>query len=244
MGLRENKVVSEELFNVHRESRLKRFKTPEEAESEAKSEEVSETPVSGVETQKEAGTDRGSAIKPSAYDASSTVVEPALEAKTDAEADQPRPAPEGRSQSTGGSTTKADQPNKSSRPTKPAKPKRETVAKDETVQLRIMIPRPAAGASSTFDSLVELHGEKTAFRLMMRKALDDYAKLVLDGGLAKAPNEYPQSSSVVDTSRIFPREAYERAVSELDPMGIASDRLMSTTIARRALAAFIASDQG
>jgi hypothetical protein len=243
MGLRENKVVSEELFNVHRESRLKSFKTPEEAESEAKSEDVAETPASDVETHRKAGADRGSAMEPSASDAGSTVVEPALEAGTDAGEGHPRPAPEG-PQSTGGSTAKADQPAKSSRPTKSAKPKRETVAKDETVQLRIMIPRPAAGASSTFDSLVELHGEKTAFRLVMRKALDDYAKLVLNGGLAKAPNEYPQSSSVVDTSRIFPRDAYERAVSEFDPMGVASDRLMSTTIARRALAAFIASDRG
>lgn len=243
MALRRNKVVSEELFNTHRESRLKRFRSPEEVEPDNRAEEPGAASVPPVEA-------------PEKAKAQSPTIE-VSSGNTDSDAAEAGPEPRGKdAEESADLEPKASEPEVVSPPTDTAPAKTEApakspqlakqkkaAAKGDTAYLRIKVPYPATGASPTFDSLVKLHGEKTAFRLVMKKALEDFAGIVLNGELAKTPNEYPEGSTILDTSRRLPRDVYEKAVSELDPMGITSERLMSNTIVRRALATFIASDR-
>lgn len=245
MALRRNKVVSEELFNTHRESRLKRFRSPEDAEPDNKAEEPGATSALPVETPEKAKAENP-ITEASGGGSDSNVTEAGPEPRGNDTEERADLGPKA-SEPEVGSPPADTAPAKTETPAKSpqlAKQKKKAAAKGETVYLRIKVPYPATGVSQTFDSLAKLHGEKTAFRLVMKKALEDFAGIVLKGELAKTPNEYPEGSTILDTSRRLPRDVYEEAVSELDPLGITSERLMSNTIVRRALAAFIASDRG
>lgn len=114
---------------------------------------------------------------------------------------------------------------------------------EEQLRLQMTLPYPAAGASATFDQLVEVQSEKGAFRLVLGKALELYAASVADGTFTSAPTRYPESPMIARTSRMFSKAAYAVLEKELNRTGLLSERAMGTAIARRALAAFIASDK-
>lgn len=110
------------------------------------------------------------------------------------------------------------------------------------IKLHMRLPVPAAGASPTFDQLAETHGEQSAFRLVLGKALELYAASVVGGSAGDAPTPYPEGSTVMVTTRNVPQIAYAILSKEMNSKGLVSRRMMGTAIARRALAAFVADD--
>lgn len=113
----------------------------------------------------------------------------------------------------------------------------------DQMYLKMNVAYPAAGVSPTYDHLADLHGAKTAFRLVLGKALDLYAAAALDGTASDAPASYTASPTSPWTTRVFPKAAYAALAQEMDRTGLASERALGTAIGRRALAAFVAADK-
>jgi len=110
------------------------------------------------------------------------------------------------------------------------------------IKLHMDMPHPAPGVSPTFDHLVEIQGEKVAFRLLLGKALELYAASLLEGTADDTKVSYTEGPQVTKTTRMFPRSAYEILTKNLNRAGLFSERAMGTLIGRRALAAFVAED--
>ena len=225
MPIRNSKVPSAEVFSIQRKKRLPRGRgqgtdatdRPVEQADEAPPREVSDPPQRPdhpMEVPAAASCGRGDA--PSAAGATTSL------------GTEPRSAEDKVSRT------------RQTRSVKAAPDKEEA---DDRVRLNVKLPYPATGSSPTFDHLVESQGEKGAFRLVLTKALELYAASAVEGTLADAPKKYPESENIARTTRGFSREAYDVLEGQVNPTGLLSDRAVGIAIARRALAAFIASDK-
>ncbi len=244
MPIRNSKVSSEEAFSVHRKARLSKRSATKDRSKSQDANEVDDTEAGSRQSEPEAA--KEAPLPPANEDHSQ---------KHDAAPEQGRPAPAGdeagygqeEKHSVEGSAVEPESDDSPVLPRQKAKPGRQKPRSDAgtgQVRLQMIIAYPKPGASATFDNLVEMQGKKVAFRLFLGKALELYAAAVIDGTIDNVATTYPEDTQKADTSRVFSKEAYDKLSKTLDPAGLLPERVMATTIARRALAAFIAANKG
>lgn len=229
MPFNKSKVSSAEVFNVQRKKRLTKGRSgqsvggTDQPHDQVKPADT-DVPQDNPDTQHH---DHSAAKEPEAASTDQNEA-PGADLKTDAPEAAPRPV---------------DPPRPARHPDQPAKTAPDNADADDQLRLQVKLPYPASGASATFDQLVDVQGEKGAFRLVLTKALELYAASVADGTFADAPTSYPESKETARTTRSFPKAAYTVLENRLNRSGLLSDRAVGIAIARRALAAFIASDK-
>lgn len=228
MPIRNSKVASSEVFSVQRKKRLARGRGQAASATDHPSDPPGQASAGVLKDKLDAHDPNQSTVDEPGV-ASSEQGEPS-DTEVGTEAPETRQGP-------------ATRPRLARRQDRPAETISDMVDPDDQLRLQVKLPYPASGTSATFDQLADVQGEKGAFRLVLTKALELYAASVADGTFADAPTKYSESQEIARTTRKFPRTAYVVLEKELNRTGLLSDRAVGTAIARRALAAFIASDK-
>jgi VirC2 protein len=114
---------------------------------------------------------------------------------------------------------------------------------DEKQQLFLSVPLPAKGISPSFDALSQSHLPVKALQMILKRALLNYERMILDGTFTDFPFEYEQDRTanqnvVVQTSRTMATQVVTIARNHFDPLGFESDRAFGRKVASAALSAF------
>ncbi|MBB2755652.1 UNVERIFIED_ORG: hypothetical protein GGI57_006399 [Rhizobium aethiopicum] len=114
----------------------------------------------------------------------------------------------------------------------------------EKVQVFLSARPPAPGVSEIYDSLILQYSASKSLQMILRRALDDFETMLMDGSFRKASQSYPipQETSekrvIVQTSRMLPVSALKIARDHFDPSGLETSRAFGLKLATAALASF------
>ncbi|MCK7615032.1 VirC2 family conjugal transfer protein [Roseibium sediminicola] len=122
----------------------------------------------------------------------------------------------------------------------PVKPER---GKNPGVLVTVDVPLPATGVSATFDTLCRSYSAKKALALILRKAMPEFERRLLDGKAKSAPRDYPIQPGDLKTTRTMPEDAYQLAKSQFDPLDMLPNRQFGRIVALAALAAFFKNEK-
>jgi len=122
----------------------------------------------------------------------------------------------------------------------PAKPDRH---QKPGVVVTIDVPLPATGVSVTFDTLCKTYPAKKALALILRKAMPEFERRLLDGKAKSAPRDYLVQPGDLKTTRTMPEDAYQLAKGQFDPLDMLPNRQFGRIVALAALAAFFKNEK-
>lgn len=111
----------------------------------------------------------------------------------------------------------------------------------DKVQVFLSAPLPASGVSATFDFLCRQYPPRKALQMILRRAFDDYERLLKTGGFIEEPEIYlfdedAAAASLVQTSRMIPESLVTTARAHFDPLGLESMRAFGRKLGTAALA--------
>ncbi|MDR6101873.1 hypothetical protein QE369_002070 [Agrobacterium larrymoorei] len=111
----------------------------------------------------------------------------------------------------------------------------------EKVQVFLSAPLPASGVSGTFDFLCRQYPPRKALQMILRRAFDDYERLLKTGAFIEEPQVYlfdeaAAATSLVQTSRMIPKSLVAAARAHFDPLGLESMRAFGRKLGTAVLA--------
>lgn len=107
----------------------------------------------------------------------------------------------------------------------------------------VSAPIPSPGVSATFDALAQTRSPAEAIQALLRKALNAYEPMLIDGSFAKAPTTYPTDEPDVRKGEVWIRRklsqpALDAARAHFDPYEVDPARPFGRKVAVAALAAY------
>lgn len=127
------------------------------------------------------------------------------------------------------------------------RPEREPVHSSPVMITRIQVfvsaAMPLPHVSRVFDRLCREYPPSKSLQMILRRAMDDYERLLATGGHKNRPTDYPavddlSPQSIVQTSRMICGDLLLIARSQFDPLGLESARTFGRKLATAALATF------
>jgi len=125
---------------------------------------------------------------------------------------------------------------------------RRTSPQVEKIQVFVSAPLPDPQFSLIYTALMQRHGPHKALQMILRKALDQYEKMLLNGTFEGEEDIYPFESdstpdAYIQTSRMMPKHVVAIARAHFDPLGFESTRAFGRKLAVAALAAFFSKER-
>lgn len=114
----------------------------------------------------------------------------------------------------------------------------QTAEPPRRVMLSVAVNHPAPGHCRVFDEIAARHGANTAMKTVLKRAFDAYEPHLAAGDPGDPDARYPEATATVNTTRMMDAPLVERARAHFDPLGVASLRALSRSIATAALVRF------
>jgi hypothetical protein len=115
------------------------------------------------------------------------------------------------------------------------------------IQVFVSAVLPLPHVSRVFDQLCREYPPSKSLQMILRRAMDDYERLLATGGHKNRPTDYPavddlSPQSIVQTSRMIREDLLLIARSQFDLLGLESARTFGRKLATAALATFFQSE--